>query len=154
MTRARAIDMKCQQRVMTCPVPLTLSLTAWPGRRPSGVSTTRSSSSLSPVARSDPPGFGCGVLGRPVGPCEPRGGRTREGTLWRRRPGLGSDRSRALVCGGGEAGRADGVSGQTWESTHGPFSKAGAVPGAPAGSSGLFHWTHPSLAWPMVEMQT
>ena len=69
------------------------------------------------------------------------------------RSGLRPDQSRDPSCGGGEAGQADGVSGQTWESTHGPFSKAGAVPGALAGSLGLFHWVHASLAWPMVEMQ-
>lgn len=86
-------------------------------------------------------------------PKSPRGGQIQEETLGRTRPGLRSDQSRALACGGGGAGPADRVSGQTWESAHGPFSKAGAVPGAPAGSLGLFHRAHPSLAWPMVEVQ-
>lgn len=147
--------MKCE-RVVTCPVPVTLSLTAClAGAAPLGC--LHYPLELSPLSYCPfgPAGvwpWGPGSSIR-LAPVSPRGGQTREGTLWRRRPGLGSDQSRALVCGGREAGRADGVSGQTWESTHGPFSKAGAVPGAPAGSSGLFHWAHPSLAWPMVEMQ-
>ena len=67
----------------------------------------------------------------------PRVGRIRKGLSGECR--LASARSRAvpLVMGVGKLGRRT-VSGQTWEPAHGPCSKAGAVPGAPAGSLASF----------------
>lgn len=135
------MDPMCQQRVITCPIPMMLTLTPWLGQHPSDISTI--CLRIFPLSCR---GVAVGSWTARLTPASP-------GVLWRARPGLCSDQNGALVCGGGEAGQADRVSGQTWESTHGPFSKAGAVPGAPAGSSGPFHWAHPSLAWPMVEMQ-
>lgn len=97
-------------------------------------------SAVPPPFRSvslEAPGFVSGALDPPVDPCEPQGGRLQEGTLWRIRSGLHPDQSCAPGCGGGKLG-GQTVSGQRWESTHGPFSKAGAVPGAPRGPQASF----------------
>lgn len=124
------------------PVPGRPAAVAWPGRTCRGSSSWGSASPLP---------------GRPLGPpgLAPRG-RTTDGSggdPWGTRPGPRPLELRLWPRGGGEPGGRQTVSGQTWEPTHGPFSKAGAVPGAPAGSSGLFHWAHPSRARPAVEMQ-
>lgn len=78
---------------------------------------------------------------RPRGPARvwlwvsPRRGRSREGPL-EMRPGLHPLSAVPLVAGAGSW--AQTVSGQTWESTQGPFSKAGAVPRAPGGPRASF----------------
>lgn len=67
--------------------------------------------------------------GSPAPPPEPQGGQIQEGTPWRMRPGRHALRAAPLVP--GREARRQTMPGQTWEPTHGPFSKAGAVPRAP-----------------------